>query len=134
MTTPAATALYLAKHLVEWEGKGYEIYNPHNKPLEELPVIYGFNNGGQSGWLRAVAIAEDGNVLGRHTCSHEGYMRADLGIIKGSRPGRHEESYRVHYPDGYRMDFVPFEHEGLQLAVKRYDELREAAEKAGVAA
>ena len=123
MTTEAAAQQYLAEHLAEWRGKGYAIHNPHNKPVEELPVIYGFNNGGSQGWLHAVAIAEDGNVLGGHICSDEGYMRADLGIIEGSRPDRHEESYGKHYPDGYRMDFVPFEHEGLQLAIKRNKEI-----------
>ena len=51
-------------------------------------------------------------------------MRADLGIIEGSRPDRHEQSYRKHYPDGYRMDFVPFEHEGLRLAIKRHNEIK----------
>jgi hypothetical protein len=120
MTTPAAAALYLNMHLSEWVGKGYEVYNPHNKPLEELPVIYGFNNGGAPEWLQAVAIAQDGHVLGSHICSHEGYMPHDLGMVKGSRPDRHENDYQKHYPDGYRMDFVPFKdvegHEALKKA------------------
>lgn len=118
MTTPAAAQQYLHEHLVVWTGKGYEVYNPHNKPLEELPVIYGFNNGGAPNWLQAIAIAEDGNVLGSHICSHEGYMPHDLGVVKGSRPDRHEEQYKVHYPDGYRMDFVPFSHEGVTKAIE----------------
>lgn len=129
MTTPAAAALYLSQHLVEWEGKGYEVHNPHNKPIDELPVIYGFNNGGSPGWYEAVAIAEDGNALGGHVCSHEGYMPHDLGIIKGSRPDRHEESYKVHYPDGYRMDFVSFKdvdgHEALKKAFELNAKLAE---------
>ena len=125
--TTAAAAQYLAEHLSEWAGKGYEIYNPHNKPVEELPVIYGFNNGGSPGWLHAVAIAQDGHCLGGHTCSHEGYMPADLGIIAGSRPDRHEESYRKHYPDGYRMDFVPFDHEGLKKAIENNAALAQAS-------
>jgi hypothetical protein len=119
MTTPAAAAFYLSGHLSAWAGKGYEVYNPHNKPLEELPVIYGFNNGGAPEWLQAVAIAEDGNVLGSHICSHEGYMPHDLGITKDSRPDRHEEHYKVHYPDGYRMDFVQHGDEGLAQALIR---------------
>jgi hypothetical protein len=118
MTTPAAAAFYLNTHLSEWAGKGYEVYNPHNKPLEELPVIYGFNNGGAPEWLQAVAIAQDGHVLGSHICSHEGYMPHDLGITQGSRKDRHEKDYQAHYPDGYRMDFVRFNDEGLTKALE----------------
>lgn len=133
MTTPAAAKLYEAQHLLEWEGKGYAVFNPHGKPLEDLPVIYGFNNGGQPGWMSAVLIAEDGTGLGGHICSSEGYMRHDLGIFEGARPDRHE-GFREHYPDGYRMDFVGIEqvrarsHPGLELAYLRNQEkAKEAA-------
>jgi hypothetical protein len=70
-------------------------------------VIYGFNNGGSAGLLSAVLIAEDGTTLGGHACSAEGYMPYDLGVIEGSRPDRHE-TFRAHYPEGYRMEFVPY--------------------------
>lgn len=83
-----------------------EIYNPQDKPVEELPVIIGFNNGGSLGWLDAVAIAQDGTVLGSHICSDECFIPSDLGVLRGSRPDRHENNYRLHYPDGYRMEFV----------------------------
>lgn len=120
MTTEAAARLYLAQHLVEWEGKGFAVYNPNNLPLGELPVIFGFNNGGSPNWYSAMSIAQDGTVLGGHICSAEAYMPHDLGILEGSRPDRHEESYKVHYPNGYRMEFVPTEniqaHEALQAA------------------
>lgn len=109
MTTEAAARLYLAQHLVEWEGKGYAIFNPLNKPVSELPVIFGFNNGGSPNWYSAMSIAQDGTILGGHICSAEAYMPHDLGILEGSRPDRHEESYKVHYPNGYRMEFVPTE-------------------------
>lgn len=39
MTAPEAEAAYLRSHLANWSGKGYAVYNPHNKPLEELPII-----------------------------------------------------------------------------------------------
>lgn len=120
MTTPAAERLYLAQHLVALEDKGYAVFNPRNKPLEELPVIWGFNNGGSSGWYSAIALAEDGTCLGQHVCSHEGYMESDLGVREGSRPDRHTNDYQKHYPDGYRMDFVPSEH------VKTHAELNRA--------
>jgi hypothetical protein len=121
MTTPAAANLYLAQHLLEIEGYGWAVFNPHNKPIAELPVIYGFNNGGSPGWMSACLIAEDGTGMGGHVCSHEGYMEHDLGIIEGSRPDRHE-TFREHYPDGYRMEFVSGDvvktrtHEGLERA------------------
>lgn len=83
----------------------YEVYNPHNKPIEELPFIYGFNNGGQPGWYHGCLVAADGTPLGGHICSSEGFMYGDLGILEGTRPDRHE-GFKKHYPDGYRMDFV----------------------------
>lgn len=125
MTTAAATRLYLAQHDYEWGDKSYAVFNPHNKPVDELPTIYGFNNGGSQDWWNGVLLAEDGAGLGGHVCSHEGYMRHDLGILEGSRPDRHEH-FRAHYPDGYRMAFIPSEHvmthPGLDAAVKRNQE------------
>lgn len=105
MTTRAAEELYRAQHNLSVENKGYAVYNPENKPLSDLPVIYGFNNGGSPGFYHAVLIAEDGNCLGGHLCSHDDYMPHDLGILEGSRPDRHED-FKKHYPNGYRMDFV----------------------------
>lgn len=107
MTTPAAARLYLAQHLYEMEGKQPAVYNPNNLPLEELPFIMGFNNGGSRDWYTAIAIAEDGHCLGSHMCSHEAYMPHDLGVLEGTRLDRHEESYQQHYPEGYRMIFIP---------------------------
>ena len=93
-------------------------------PVHELPVIYGFNNGGSAGFLMAVAIADDGTVLGGHCCSDEGYMRADLGILEGTRPDHHTDSYQKHYPDGYRMDFVSYDdlpgHAGINAALAKH--------------
>src|SRR5690348_4286544 len=134
MTSPAAERLYLAQHEAEMEGKRNEVFNPHNKPLNELPVIYGFNNGGSPGWFQAVAMAEDGTCLGGHTCSAEGYMPHDLGILAGTRPDRHEESYRPHYPDGYRMEFVGYAdlkgHAALNAALAANREKAAQAEQA----
>ncbi len=119
MTTPAAARLYEAQHLLEMEGRRVAVFNPHEKPIGELPVIYGFNNGGSPGWMRAVLVSEDGEYLGGHVCSSEGYMPHDLGILEGTRPDRHE-GFREHYPDGYRMEFVGYKefksHEKLKAA------------------
>jgi len=97
------------------------IYNPHNKPLEELPVIYGFNNGGADQTWYGQLMAEDGTPLGSHICSNESFMLNDLGILEGRRPDRHEH-FQKHYPDGYKMEFVSHsnvdEHEKLMKAIR----------------
>jgi hypothetical protein len=118
MTTEAAARLYEAQHLAKWADKKYVVFNPHNKPVEELPVIYGFNNGGERDWLQAVLLAEDGQFMGDHICSSEAYMPHDLGIIEDSRPDRHKE-FQAKYPDGYRMDFVKHNHPGVIKAVEK---------------
>ena len=101
----------------------FAVFNPHGKPEDELFCIYGFSNGGESGHYIAVAIAEDGTVLGDHLCSSEGYMPHDLGMLSGARPDRHTDDFQPHYPDGYRCEFVPSEsieaHAGLQAAFER---------------
>ncbi|MCH7516493.1 MAG: hypothetical protein IIB08_05145, partial [Bacteroidetes bacterium] len=53
-------AFYLKRHLEEGSGGTVTIYNPHDKPIEELPVSYGFNNRDGWGGFSAVALAEDG--------------------------------------------------------------------------
>ena len=106
MTTPEAARRYEMEHVMEHAGRKAAIFNPHNNPVEELPVIYGFNNGGPPGWMSAVLLAEDGTYLGGHTCSSEAYMPADLGVLEGTRPDRHKD-FQQHYPNGYRMEFVP---------------------------
>jgi hypothetical protein len=103
------------------ENNGYAVYNPNNKPITELPIIYGFNNGGREGWYSGCLIAEDGTGLGGHICSSEGYMLGDLGILEGRREDRHTQ-FKKHYPNGYRMTFVSYEDvvkdEGLMKAIK----------------
>lgn len=122
MTTEAAARLYEAMHVFAHDSLRPAVVNPYGKRLDDLPVIYGFNNGGPPGWMSAVLLAEDGECLGGHCCSSEAYMPADLGILEGTRPDRHE-TFRAHYPDGYRMEFIPGhlvrDHAGLALAIDR---------------
>ncbi len=103
---------------------GYAIYNPHNKTISDLPVIYGFGGGCIGVCYIVYLIAEDGAALGSHVSSDEIWALNDLGILEGTRPDRHE-GFRKHYPDGYRMDYVRRcdvdGHDGLQLALNRYD-------------
>lgn len=121
MTTPERAALYEAEYTAKLKGKNKVIYNPHNKPTEELPFIYGFNNGGREGRYHACLISQDGMGLGSHGCSSENYMLGDLGILEGTRSDRHE-TFKKHYPDGYRMEFVSYvdvdDHEALQEAFR----------------
>jgi len=90
------------------------------KATGSKPKIYAFSNVRGGGEGPAIAIAEDGKVLGSHWCSSEFYVRHDLGVEPGSRPDRHA-TYAEHYPDGYEMEFVPASeagtHFGLQAAL-----------------
>lgn len=120
MTTPQAAAAYEAAHVATYNGRPLAVHNPGNLPVDELPTIYGFNNGGSAGWMSAVLIAEDGTQLGGHCCSSEAYMPADLGCLEGTREDRHE-TFRQHYPNGYKMKFVGYDayksDTGIQAAV-----------------
>lgn len=107
MTTPEAAHQYESEHIHKHKDRAIAIFNPQHKPVNELPVIYGFNDGGKKDWLYAVLLAEDGTFLGSHICSSEAYIPADLGILEGTRPDRHEQ-FREHYPNGYRMEFVGY--------------------------
>lgn len=97
------------------------IFNPHSKPIDDLPVIYGFNNGGSDRNYFGVLMAADGTELGSHVSLAENFMLNDLGILDGSRPDLHVNC-RSHYPDGYRMQFVRFDDvpktPGLMSALK----------------
>lgn len=75
--------------------------------------IYCFNNGGTAGMLHAVAICEDGHVLAQHACSHEFYMRHDLGVVGDWK----HEHYNNHCGEGtWELEWVetPKKHEGLK--------------------
>ncbi len=102
-------------------GPAWVVFNPHDKPVDDLPVIYGFNNGGSPGWFHGALLAADGTPLGGHVCSSEGFMPGDLGVVAGWRDDRHE-AFREHYPDGYRMEFVSHDavqaHDGLMAAIR----------------
>lgn len=135
MTTPQAAAKYEAEHVAHWHGRPCAVFNPNDKPIGELPTIYGFNNGWSPGWMHAQLIAEDGTPLGSHLCSSESYMPSDLGCLEGSRPDRHEKQFQPHYPNGYRMEFVSGNevdnHEKLMAAITIAQSQPESAEDTG---
>jgi len=124
MTTEAAARHYLAAHLHQFEYAKNVIFNPHDKPVDELPVIMGFNNGGSPRFLSAVAITEDGVCVGGHCCSDEGYMPHDLGITEG---GFEKAGCKEHYPDGYRMEWVPTDDIKDHVKLNKAFELNSAA-------
>ena len=73
--------------------------------MSDKPKIYCFSNAKGGGDGIALAMADDGHVLGSHYCSHEGFVSQDLGVTEGTRADRHVH-YAEHYPDGYEMEFV----------------------------
>lgn len=99
------------------------IYNPNKANVDELPVIYGFSNNPPSDecGLEGLLLAQDGTFLGGHLCSSEAWMKTDLGIVGNHRPDRHKDFIK-HYPDGYRMEFVPYseidDHVGLMTVIQ----------------
>ncbi|MEM9286780.1 MAG: hypothetical protein AAGA36_00430 [Pseudomonadota bacterium] len=97
--------------------QSFAVFNPLNQPVHQLPWIIGFNNGPDSyGNYLGVLVSENGAILGEHICSCEGWMLSDLGIRDGTASWRHE-TFKEHYPDGYRMDFVSFDeaHQDMRL-------------------
>lgn len=136
MTTQTKEFDRATAHVQEWGGVRNAVFNPMDVDPATLPIIYGFNNGGSPGFYYAQLIAEDGEVMGSHLCSHEGYMPGDLGIIEGHRADRHE-SFKMKYPSGYRMCFVPYDevdtHPGLEEACLRNQAESERVEAERVA-
>ena len=97
------------------------------------PKIYCFSNVVGGGGGIALAMADDGYVLGSHYCSNECFVSRDLGVTKGCRPDRHK-TYKEHYPNGYEMEFVPSAqvttHTGLMKAFELNQLLDDAQEVA----
>ena len=50
-----------------------------------------------------VAITEDGRIVGRHVCSHSGFISHDLGVISTC----HHDDYKTACPDGFTVERVP---------------------------
>lgn len=82
--------------------------------------IFGFHNGPPSGDAVAYAIAENGEVVASHFCSHEAWARHDLGM-DGHCDWKHD-AYNKRFPDGWDVEFVPHDqiktHPGLAEAYR----------------
>lgn len=90
-------------------------------------TIYCFNNGGSPGWMHAIAVADDGHSLAHHICSHEAYMRHDLGM-DGST-WKHDK-YDEHFGAGkWQLEWVddPKTHAGLEEAYRLNGEVSASA-------
>lgn len=80
------------------------------------PKIFAFSNTVNGGDGEALAMAEDGTVLGWHLCSSEAWVSHDLGVTTRF----HHDEYKAHYPNGFEMEFIEAadidSHAGLQAA------------------
>ena len=83
------------------------IFNPNNLPVEQLPVVYGYNAGGRMNALTGKLISEDGEKLGYHVSVDEESMAKDLGIFVGFGDEKHQD-IQQYYPNGYKMEFVDY--------------------------
>lgn len=96
----------------------------------EKHKIYAFPNGGNPGFIHAVAIADDGNCLAGHCCSHDGFVPHDLGVTSTWK----HDTYNAHFGEGnWEIEFVPYDqvesHEGLQAAFALNKKLAEEEEQ-----
>ena len=94
------------------------------------PKIYVFCNGCAPQWHPHVAVAEDGEVLAGHLCSHHGYAAHDMGVVE---TGWKRDLYAAHYPNGYEVEYVEVKanadvekHAGLFAALAAHKAKRDA--------
>lgn len=87
-------------------------------------TIFVFNNGGSHGFMSAVALGDDGVLVAGHCCSHEGWMKHDMGLTSD---WKHEE-YNAQYGEGnWKLEWIETdglkEHAGLNAAIKLHESL-----------
>lgn len=103
-------------------GRPVAIHNPLDRPVEDLPVVYGVSQGGPRFFISGILISEDGRVFGAHVSSNEFYLPGDLQVL-ASHVGARHEAIRAAYPEGYRMEFIRHfdagNHEGLRGALAK---------------
>lgn len=84
-------------------------------------------------WHNFTAIAEDGEVLAGHVCSHHGFARHDMGV---SENGWKRETYAKKYPDGFEVELVaandPRLDSRFELNKKRVEQTDAARQEAGL--
>lgn len=91
-----------------------------------MAKIFIFINSNRPGWVIPLALAEDGYCLANHCCSHECFVKHDMGIGSDWK----HEIYKEHYPDGYELEYVEEKdiktHPGIQTAFKLNQEIKNA--------
>lgn len=94
--------------------------------MSDLPKIFVFCNSCSHEWHVMWAIAEDGEALASHVCSHHGFAAHDMGINEN---GWKRELYEAHYPDGFEVVWVedPLNHEGWKKAAALNKAMGESA-------
>ena len=79
--------------------------------IDTVPInIYVFCNSCEPNWHSCIALAENGDVVGQHICSHHGWMSIDLGANKASE-------YDSRFPHGWVLRLVEADDAGLLAAV-----------------
>lgn len=54
-------------------------------------------------WHHFIAIAEDGECITGHLCSHHSFARNDMGLVEG---GWKRDLYAAKYPAGFEVELV----------------------------
>ncbi len=85
---------------------------------EPLPTIYLHVGIDPFETIFGRAIADDGTILGSAEFDSLEKARVGMGVTDRKEP----KSYRRHYPDGFRLEWVddPDTHEGYRAALGRY--------------
>lgn len=114
---------FVAKHR---HGKPIDplIYNPAHRPIDELPVIYGYVSGANPKGCLCLAVSSDGDYLGNRWCTSPEFMAYDLSLaIDGGC--QMIKFYLERYQNGFRCVAVPHgeedSHVGLQKALDKLE-------------
>ena len=86
---------------------------------DRKPQIFVWCNSCSDGWHQMAAIAEDGEPLAGHICSHHGYAAHDMGIHPD---GWKRDKYAAKYPGGFDVVWIEdFDNggEAFRLALER---------------
>lgn len=85
--------------------------------------IYAFNNGGSPGFMSAIAIGDDGKIVGQHCCSHEVFMQHDLGVIGNWKHDGYDAAYGA---GNWSIEWVSSDHIDGHAALQAAFELNKA--------
>jgi hypothetical protein len=84
------------------------IFNPNNVDLTTLPVIYGFEDGGNAWGVLGRVVASDGTMFTGHVSSDDAWLQHDLGMLDSAYGTSKQREYAESFPDGYRTEFVRY--------------------------